>query len=263
MVLNLPKASLYNGRLKKITFALTAESVEDTGYFGREEEGKRILKSLYEDDGDDSFVKELDCLVALTVFDDSLESRLRGPQLAERKRTRLVLEFDDERKLRDFIDVASDEGIKFDSMQPIDAKLATNALIEHSKKMYNLRNKVTPSKKKDFFSGKRSDEILLVYPFDETDQVLDEAAECLDELSFRRHSGDVQDRKSKSSLRSDEREALMEVGPSQDNSTMKRGRQRSHYITIRVEDYQRLDDGQWLNDSLVDFWMQWYVEFLT
>ena len=31
-----------------------------------------------------------------------------------------------------------------------------------------------------------------------------------------------------------------------------------HFVTITVEDYDRLDPGEWLNDSLVDFWMQWY-----
>jgi hypothetical protein len=34
-------------------------------------------------------------------------------------------------------------------------------------------------------------------------------------------------------------------------------RQRAHYVSLRVEDYNRLDPGEWLNDSLVDFWMQW------
>jgi Ulp1 family protease len=33
--------------------------------------------------------------------------------------------------------------------------------------------------------------------------------------------------------------------------------QRAHFVTIRVEYYKRLDPGKWLNDSLVDFWMQW------
>ena len=38
-----------------------------------------------------------------------------------------------------------------------------------------------------------------------------------------------------------------------------KGAARQHYVTIRVEDYERLEPREWLNDSLVDFWMQWYV----
>jgi hypothetical protein len=38
---------------------------------------------------------------------------------------------------------------------------------------------------------------------------------------------------------------------------------RQTYVTIRVKDYERLDPEEWLNDSLVDFWMQWYVASLS
>ena len=36
-----------------------------------------------------------------------------------------------------------------------------------------------------------------------------------------------------------------------------KGSRRKHFLTIRVEDYNRLDPEEWLNDSLVDLWMQW------
>ena len=32
---------------------------------------------------------------------------------------------------------------------------------------------------------------------------------------------------------------------------------KAHYCTIRVEDFERLYPGEWLNDALIDFWMQW------
>jgi hypothetical protein len=32
---------------------------------------------------------------------------------------------------------------------------------------------------------------------------------------------------------------------------------RTHYVTIRQDDKERLCPGQFLNDSLVDFWMRW------
>ena len=39
----------------------------------------------------------------------------------------------------------------------------------------------------------------------------------------------------------------------------KRASLRSHFITIREEDTDRLEPGEYLNDTLIDFWMQWYV----
>ena len=32
---------------------------------------------------------------------------------------------------------------------------------------------------------------------------------------------------------------------------------RTHYLTIRGDDFDRLDHGEFLNDTLVDFWMTW------
>jgi len=34
---------------------------------------------------------------------------------------------------------------------------------------------------------------------------------------------------------------------------------RSHIITITVEDRDRLNKPEFLNDTLVDFWMRWYA----
>jgi hypothetical protein len=36
-------------------------------------------------------------------------------------------------------------------------------------------------------------------------------------------------------------------------------RQSRSKVTLRVADYKRLDDGVFLNDTLIDFWHQWYV----
>jgi Ulp1 family protease len=34
---------------------------------------------------------------------------------------------------------------------------------------------------------------------------------------------------------------------------------RANYVTIREGDKSRLKNGVYLNDNLIDFWMQWYV----
>jgi Ulp1 family protease len=42
-----------------------------------------------------------------------------------------------------------------------------------------------------------------------------------------------------------------------EHATINTVRQRAHFVTILVEDYEKLDPGELLNDSLVDLWMQW------
>jgi Ulp1 family protease len=42
-----------------------------------------------------------------------------------------------------------------------------------------------------------------------------------------------------------------------EDATTSTVQQRAHFVAIRVEDYERLDPGKWLNDLMVDFWMQW------
>jgi Ulp1 family protease len=34
---------------------------------------------------------------------------------------------------------------------------------------------------------------------------------------------------------------------------------RAHFLTITREDRDRLEPGEFLSDTLVDFWMRWYV----
>ena len=41
------------------------------------------------------------------------------------------------------------------------------------------------------------------------------------------------------------------------NHGEKQIQERSHYLTIRNEDFARLEPGEFLNDTLIDFWMQW------
>jgi hypothetical protein len=37
--------------------------------------------------------------------------------------------------------------------------------------------------------------------------------------------------------------------------------QRDHFLTICQKDFSRLDPGEFLNDTLIDFWFKWYVSF--
>jgi Ulp1 family protease len=39
----------------------------------------------------------------------------------------------------------------------------------------------------------------------------------------------------------------------------KKAYSQEHYITIQERDRALLQPREWLNDTLIDFWMQWYV----
>jgi Ulp1 family protease len=123
--------------------------------------------------------------------------------------------------------------------------------------------------KQGFLAGKKEEDILLVFPFDGDEELIEKAAKGLNEASRGgRYNADsssekvvveametdttdleVSDKGKASSGGSDEDEAEPE--------TKTRG--RAHFLTVRVEDYERLEPGEFLNDTLIDFWMQWYV----
>jgi Ulp1 family protease len=42
-------------------------------------------------------------------------------------------------------------------------------------------------------------------------------------------------------------------------NSSKKTKSRAHSLTICEEDNERLQPGEFLNDTLIDFWMQWYV----
>lgn len=127
----------------------------------------------------------------------------------------------------------------------------------------------TSRKKQGFLAGKKEDDILLVYPFDGDEKLIEKAAEGLNEASeggpyntdsrservvveameIDNTDPELPDTGKALSGGSDKGEAELEI----------KTRGRAHFLTVRVEDYERLEPGEFLNDTLIDFWMQWYV----
>jgi Ulp1 family protease len=142
----------------------------------------------------------------------------------------------------------------------------SEALVEDSKKERKSRFEISPKKSQSsFLAEKKSDFILLVYPFAGDRNEIEAAANGLNEASgiTLSDSGPTS---------SDEVDADTSVNPKsaasgqvsrlindskKPDTTQGKVRQRAHYVTVRVEDYERLEPMEWLNDSLVDFWMQW------
>jgi len=84
--------------------------------------------------------------------------------------------------------------------------------------------------------------LLLVYPFDIDEEMLSEASRGLLELGGNMLG--VQ--------------PILDDQPDEDDVTVgTRLPPRTHNVIIRDEEYGRLSPGQFLNDTLVDFWMQW------
>ena len=91
----------------------------------------------------------------------------------------------------------------------------------------------------EFLRDKPDDSVLLVYPFAGDASLMETAADGLNELSAFRHSKSDLPVKGKSDTEEES------------------GGSRSHYLTISVGDCRRLDPGVYLNDTLIDFFMQW------
>ena len=121
------------------------------------------------------------------------------------------------------------------------------ALIDDSRKERTERMCI--AKRTRYGGNKRRDDadnkLLLVYPFDIEDSVLSAAASGLKELG-----GDLLGlERAVVGLQGQLGEGNIADGTKKPT--------KAHYVTIREDDKERLCPGQFLNDTLVDFWMRW------
>jgi len=135
-----------------------------------------------------------------------------------------------------------------------DLKEYTAALIEDTEKENNNRRRSTRlsranAKKKSITSEKP----ILVFPFKADDDEFSTAASKLNELKLAREQTSVESERA--SIQPQDSN-LNESQGENENERVK-GSARTHYITIRDDDMERLEPGEFLNDSLVDFWMKW------
>jgi len=126
------------------------------------------------------------------------------------------------------------------SLDQTEVAAYTKALEADSAKTRNRRLRSPTKRTEDpFLAGRTEDEILLVFPFNGDQKAIENAASGLAELSDSlRASGMGQ-----------------KDGNITESNSTKAG--RGHYLTVRVEDFERLYPGEYLNDTLIDLWMQW------
>ena len=133
-----------------------------------------------------------------------------------------------------------------------DADAYCKALVVGKRRHESVR--VTDS----FVGGRPEDTVLLVYPFDGDVAAMEGAAEGMQEASGALFSKINAEDAPTGRVVADDSSSESPVG--NDTGTAKaRADQRKHFCTIQVRDFERLCPGEFLNDSLIDFWMQWYV----
>ena len=132
----------------------------------------------------------------------------------------------------------------------------TKALVNDDKDEKAMRRKARTRRGKNKALSDSENKLLVVYPFEieeeELKRISSELTELngdrlgVDEVATEAYDTDVTEDDNQED-EADESNNRVENAPST----------RSHYLTIREDDKDRLEPGQFLNDTLVDFWMSW------
>lgn len=224
-------------------------------------ETKEEKKRRYEPFSFLSMNVELDDLNMLSKFSNSYK-----PDGSDSKCKFIVLDFREGKDMSNLVERIKKLGVTNRSITILREEQKeeySEALIEHSRKEFRSRYEITPKKKKSkFLAGKPSDFILLVYPFAGDQREIEAAAEGLTEASGENCKEDTDEETSKErDIAETSGESINSITPTNEELAAEiaqgKVRQRAHYVTIRVEDFERLEPTEWLNDSLLDFWMQW------
>jgi hypothetical protein len=103
----------------------------------------------------------------------------------------------------------------------------------------------------------KDDQVLLCYPFPTGSEELHAAANGLGELSGAwLHGAEKNSESEDDSSGTSPGQAKASSGGSGHQAVAEK-RRRVHYLEILVKDFERLDPGKFLNDTLIDFFMQW------
>jgi hypothetical protein len=115
-------------------------------------------------------------------------------------------------------------------------------------------------KRKGLFLGKENHYKILAYPFDGDKELIEKTAERLLEASKGSGSETVVG-KDMEFVNDDpgmgDTGKVIATSGGSDKGEQKKGG-HAHFL-VTVEDYERLEPGVYLNDTLVNFWMKWYV----
>jgi len=158
-------------------------------------------------------------------------------------------------------------------LSAVDSEMYAKALIQDSEKEAQNRRRSPVSKKRDgFLAGRADNDILLCYPFGVDVSQLETAAHGLRELGGPKVASAARDPEieprspNRNEHQSEPGTSTVSVAgaatedPAADHlasESESSRRFRSHHLEIRVDDYKRLEPKEFLNDTLIDFFMQW------
>jgi hypothetical protein len=246
--------------------SLTANALEELKYFAAGEEsedsaGEEPSSSL---DGPKNYP---DAFVAMRVTPDEKNGLQKFSNAYNQNKSPehkyLVLEFREDKDMKSLLEEmkncppVSPYIASSSSLKAIDVPKYAKALMNDTKKEKTSRMSVTPrATRNEFIRDKKYDDILLVYPFAGDKKMIEKAAKNLGEAN----ANSMLEQESEVDETATTHSVSPVPGTSDDSSDARQAiktRNRAHYLTVRVEDYERLDPGEWLNDTLIDFWMQW------
>ena len=132
----------------------------------------------------------------------------------------------------------------------------TKALVNDDKAEKAMRRKIQTRRGKNKPLSDSENKLLVVYPFEVEEEKLKAISSDLTELNGNRLGVDeVEAEEYDTDVTEDDNQ---EDGADESNNNVENAPStRSHYLTIREDDKDRLEPGQFLNDTLVDFWMSW------
>jgi hypothetical protein len=146
-------------------------------------------------------------------------------------------------------------------LQSVEAKDFCVVLQADTDKEAENRPSKSPSQRiSTFLVGKKPKEVLLVYPFNGDSKEIDNAAEGLNELKEPSSDADVESGENAVDIN-------LKVDPSsekenEDEDTNRKKTQEAPEesraeLELTTETFERLDDGVYLDDTLIDFWCTW------
>jgi hypothetical protein len=193
----------------------------------------------------------------------------------------IAIEFRHESEFLDLLkDMKKDEsvgGFVFDSsslLTAAEAEVYGKSLFQAARKERADResNVCSPRlrRKRKKRRGSASNEVMLVFPFGADKDAIEEAAkDCKEACRIDPVVSDLgtvafggagleSNGKEVTTSAPEETDSTSDDDDDKDDSTGTT-KSRAHFLTIREEDYDRLHPGEFLNDTLIDFWFQWYV----
>ena len=202
----------------------------------------------------------------------------KDTSLSSANKRYIAIEFRSDAEFRDLIRIMKKDATlqafisDLPKLTPADVELYGGSLMEAARKEREARVSSLGSPRASTIRTKErgskvSNDIMLVFPFGADADMIDGAAEGFDEamqqidLASSRRQDAAEGAAAALNTCGDDNKATASADSSdsrEDNQNPSgKAKSRAHFLTIRVEDYVRLQPGTFLNDTLVDFWFQW------